>query len=112
MNNHATWKDSQKPFKGLHWWYRLLTGRRWTFPYINPQGHDLYWKHLIGGNRDVPCKLLNIGLRIKFFKDRTWSYVAREALAFLKRDSYRNNWLGKFKILIAFFYIKIAGTIK
>ena len=41
-----TWDKLQKPYTGLHWWYRLLTGRKYTYPVIEQDGYKIYWKYL------------------------------------------------------------------
>lgn len=69
-----TWEKLQKPYIGLHWWYRLITGREYTYPVIEQDGYKIYWKYLkepqiIDGKRvdiKVECKLLNLLSFIQF----------------------------------------------
>lgn len=69
-----TWDKLQKPYTGLHWWYRLLTGRKYTYPVIEQDGYKIYWKYLKepiikDGKRidvKVECKLLNALSQINF----------------------------------------------
>ena len=30
---HA-WHQLEKKYIGFHWWYRILTGTKWTYPYL------------------------------------------------------------------------------
>lgn len=56
----SDWNLLQKPFRGLHWWYRILTGTHWTFPYMKQRGDNVYWKSLIKDSSvKKPCFLLN-----------------------------------------------------
>lgn len=72
------WHKLQKPFFGYHWWYRILTGRKYTYPYISQKGKKIYWKSVLepeivdGMRKDiiVECKLLNFIASIRMFLDR------------------------------------------
>lgn len=63
----STWEHLQKPYKGKHWWYRLLTGRKDTFPVMRQVGYQIYWKQNIKTKEYVPCKLLNF---LSWFSNR------------------------------------------
>jgi hypothetical protein len=84
------WEQLKKPYKGLHWWYRILTGTKYTFPYMNQRGYKVYWKTIPNEFRDymlvgkkyktyeeylssleVECTILNLISRIKFWIKRT-----------------------------------------
>ena len=78
------WKTLQKPITGMHWWYRLLTGRKWTYPYCgSSNGRHYYWKMLkecrfengISINEKRECKLLNSINIIKMCINRIKSKV-------------------------------------
>jgi hypothetical protein len=91
-----TWDKLQKPF-GLHWWYRLLTGRKWTYPIIKQDGWNIYWKYLKepiikdGQRIDliIPCRLLNILSIMKFILDDikrfNFRYIIPKLLAIKKQ---------------------------
>ena len=52
------WDKLQKPFTGLHWWYRILTGTHYTFPFIKQDGVHIYWKGKSGNIKK--CRILNV----------------------------------------------------
>jgi len=66
-----TWEELHKPYIGLHWWYRLLTGRKYTYPFIEKNG---YWKALKSSPNNnrviVECKFLNNITKLSFLLDR------------------------------------------
>ena len=62
------WDRLRSPFTGTHWWYRILTGTRWTFPFMKQDGDNVYFKALISDNLNVrPAKLLNVHFLIRIF---------------------------------------------
>lgn len=71
----------RKPYKGLHWWYRILTGTKYTFAVqgsemttgIKPNGYQIYWKQNIKTKEWKSCSILNflvwLDFRIKDIKN-------------------------------------------
>jgi hypothetical protein len=69
------WHKLQKPYTGSHWWYRVLTGRKWSYPFMKtPDARYCYWKHkkVNGADVEVECKILNLGGKL-----RNWWYAFR-----------------------------------
>jgi hypothetical protein len=58
-----TWDELQKPFIGGHWWYWILTGRKYSFPFMKQDGYKVYWKVDARlpkyQQKPIECKLLN-----------------------------------------------------
>lgn len=59
-----TWEQLQKPFKGLHWYYRIITGTKYSYPFIKQEGYYIYKKVLMKSSKcnqkDEHCHLLNL----------------------------------------------------
>ncbi len=64
-----TWEKSRKPFTGLHWWYRILTGVWYSYPHNHQQDYKVYWKTKAEG-KEVECRLLNWLFYLECLKDR------------------------------------------
>jgi len=61
-----SWDSLQKPLTGSHWWYRLLTGRKYTYPFMDQVGLHIYWKRNLKTKEVVPCRFLNLKVYAHF----------------------------------------------
>lgn len=62
-----TWIQLRRPFIGLHWWYRKITGVWYTYPVMNMLLGRIYWKENRITGKLVECKILNYLSDIKFY---------------------------------------------
>lgn len=74
-----SWDKLQKPYTGLHWWYRLLTGRKYNYPVSNQHGQYIYWKRIPNGEYR-PAHGLNILWLLKFSitHQAWWQYLSTQ----------------------------------
>lgn len=95
----TTWDKKQKPLLGIHWWYRLVTGTKWTFPFMEiNDSRYCYWKSRKVNNERVivECKLLNLVSKIRnrfYFIKNIYSKEVRKIFRFYFEYKKKNEWI-------------------